>query len=326
MRVVVVGHGYWGSKYARVVADNPETELVAIVDANGERRFEASRRYGRAVMYGLDTVLLSNCDAVMIATPVATHYSFAKAALQAGKHVVVAKPLAATLEQAEELAALALENGVVLLVDHTFVYTGAIRRIKELLPDLGDLLYLDSVRVNLGLFQHDADVLWDLAPHDLSILDYLIPFDPEAVSAVGADRAGTGHADVAYLTVFYDSGLIAHVHVNWLSPVKVRRILIGGTRKMVVYDDAEPSEKVRVYDSGVNVDARAAMIDYRVGDCWSPKLDIREALAVELDHFVSCVENDDLCPVTDGASGVRVVRMLEAASRSLAAGGIRVPL
>ncbi len=270
MRVVVVGHGYWGSKYARVVADNPETELVAIVDANGERRFEASRRYGRAVMYGLDTVLLSNCDAVMIATPVATHYSFAKAALQAGKHVVVAKPLAATLEQAEELAALALENGVVLLVDHTFVYTGAIRRIKELLPDLGDLLYLDSVRVNLGLFQHDADVLWDLAPHDLSILDYLIPFDPEAVSAVGADRAGTGHADVAYLTVFYDSGLIAHVHVNWLSPVKVRRILIGGTRKMVVYDDAEPSEKVRVYDSGVNVDARAAMIDYRVGDCWSP--------------------------------------------------------
>ncbi len=288
LRVAVIGYGYWGPNYARVVAESPDTKLVAVIDPVAARREAALTRFGVPVYdrVGRSTYVQGfassfACDAVMIASPVATHYELALAALCAGKHVIVAKPLAQTVEQAEELVALAGKLGLVLLVDHTFLYTGAIQKIGQLVDAgaLGDLLYVDSVRVNLGLFQHDADVLWDLAPHDLSILDYLIDDEPVAVSALGADRAGSGHTDVAYLTVFYADGLIAHVHVNWLSPVKVRRMLI----------------------------------------------DIREALAVELDHFVDCVATGK-GPFTPGSSGVRVVRLLEAASRSLAAGGTRVPV
>ncbi len=322
LRVAVCGFGYWGPNYARVVAESPNAKLVWVADPSQARMDAAVARFG---VPAYDRPWWSQCDAVMIATPVATHYALARRALEEGKHVVVAKPLAATVEQAEELVELAEANGLVLLVDHTFLYTGAVRRIKDLHDngELGGLLYVDSVRANLGLFQHDADVLWDLAPHDVSILDYLTGKTPVAVSAVGADRAGSGHVDVAYLSLFYADGLIAHVHVNWLSPVKVRRVLIGGTRRMVVYDDTEPSEKVKVYSSGVDVDPVAALVDYRVGDCWSPKLDITEALAVEFDHFAGCVR-DGRRPVTDGMSGVRVVRVLEAASRSLAAEGVRV--
>ena len=265
-------------------------------------------------------------DAVVIATPVSTHYELAKRALEQGKHVLVEKPMTRTAAEGEELIALAEQNGLVLMVDHTFIYTGAVRKMKELIDrrELGKLYYFDSVRVNLGIFQHDIDVLWDLAPHDLSILTHLISATPTHVSATGADHVGHGFADIAYLTVYYASSFLAHFHVNWLSPVKVRQILIGGDRRMLVYDDMEPSEKVRVYDSGIQVTTQegiyATLVDYRTGDMWAPKLDVSEALSIECAHFVDCVRFKKM-PITGGAAGLAVVRLLEAASRSLAAKG-----
>jgi predicted dehydrogenase len=217
------------------------------------------------------------------------------------------------------------------MVDHTFIYTGAVRRMKELLDagELGELYYFDSVRVNLGIFQHDIEVVWDLAPHDLSILSYLIPKKPEHVSATGADHVGTGQADISYITLYFADNFIAHFHVNWLSPVKVRQILIGGDRRMLVYDDMEPSEKVRVYDSGINVTTQegiyATLVDYRTGDMWAPKLEFGEALGVECAHFVDCVRLKKV-PRSSGAAGLTVVKVLDAASRSLAAKGRRVPV
>jgi predicted dehydrogenase len=236
-----------------------------------------------------------------------------------------------SVAEGAELIELAENNGLVLMVDHTFIYTGAVRRMKELIDqgELGDLYYFDSVRVNLGIFQHDVDVVWDLAPHDLSILTHLIPAAPTHVSAIGADHVGNGHANIAYITVFFESSFIAHFHVNWLSPVKVRQILIGGDRKMLVYDDMEPSEKVRVYDTGIEVTTRdgiyATLVDYRTGDMWAPKLEFGEALAVECAHFVDCVRSKKV-PLSNGQAGLTVVRVLEAASRSLAANGERVAL
>ena len=265
-------------------------------------------------------------DAVVIATPVSTHYELAKRALEQGKHVLVEKPITRTSAEAEELIELAAARDLVLMVDHTFIYTGAVRKMKELIEtgELGELYYFDSVRVNLGVFQHDADVLWDLAPHDLSILTHLIPKPPNYVSAVGVDHIGTGYADMAYLTVYFENSFLAHVHVNWLSPVKVRQILIGGDRRMLVYDDTEPSEKVRVYDSGIKVTTQegiyARLVDYRTGDMWAPKLELREALSTECAHFVDCVRLKKM-PVSGGAAGLLVVRMLEAASKSLASRG-----
>jgi predicted dehydrogenase len=217
------------------------------------------------------------------------------------------------------------------MVDHTYIYTGAVRRMRELLTtaELGDLHYFDSVRVNLGLFQHDVDVLWDLAPHDLSILTHLVPVTPREVAATGSDHTGSGFVDVAYVTLYYDNSFLAHLHLNWLSPVKVRKILVGGSRRMLVYDDMEPSEKVRVYDRGIQVTTREGMyktlVDYRTGDMWAPKLEFREALAVEAAHFVECVRFRKM-PVSGGAAGLTVVRLLEAASQSLASGGQRVAI
>jgi predicted dehydrogenase len=217
------------------------------------------------------------------------------------------------------------------MVDHTFIYTGAVRKTKVLLEagELGNLYYFDSVRVNLGLFQHDIDVLWDLSPHDLSILTHLIPQRPQAVTATGSDHTGSGLVDVAYMTVHYEDSFLAHFHVNWLSPVKVRQILIGGSRRMLVYDDMEPSEKVRLYDRGINVTSKEGMyrtlVDYRMGDMWSPKLELREALAIECEHFAECVR-EQKPPLTDGEAGLRVVRILDAASKSLARQGQRMPV
>jgi predicted dehydrogenase len=330
LRVGVIGYGYWGPNLVRNLTETEGVQVVSCSDLRPDRRALVQRRYpGLTVIESADTIMDDpNIDAVAIVTPVSTHHELAKRALEQGKHVLVTKPFTRTVAEGEELVGLAEENGLVLLVDHTFIYTGAVRKMKELLEtgELGHLYYFDSVRVNLGVFAHDSDVLWDLAPHDLSILTHLIPRTPKYVSAVGVDHVGTGFADMVYLTIHFEDSFLAHAHVNWLSPVKVRQILIGGDRRMLVYDDTEPSEKVRVYDSGIEVTTQegiyATLVDYRTGDMWAPKIELREALSAECEHFVDCVRLKKM-PLTGGAAGLTVVRLLEAASKSLEARGRR---
>jgi predicted dehydrogenase len=330
-RIGVIGYGYWGPNLVRNLMETDGAAVVAVADLRSDRRALAQRRYPgvKVTENAAATIDDPDVDAVVIATPVSSHHELAKRALECGKHVLLEKPMTRTVAEAEELIALADEAGLVLMVDHTFVYTGAVRKMKELIGtgELGELYYFDSVRINLGIFQHDSDVLWDLAPHDLSILTHLVAAEPRFVSAVGGDHIGAGYADIVYLTVLYDDNFLAHVHVNWLSPVKVRQILLGGTRRMLVYDDTEPSEKVRVYDSGIKVTTQegiyATLVDYRTGDMWSPKLELREALSFECEHFVECIRLKRM-PLSSGQAGLRVVKLLEAASRSLAANGERV--
>ena len=271
-------------------------------------------------------------DAVVIATPVASHFDLAMQALHAGKHVLVEKPLAASGEQGERLLEEAARCRRVLMVDHTFVYTGAVRKIKELVDSakLGQLYYYDSVRVNLGLFQHDVNVLWDLAVHDLAIMDYVLGSRPCAVGATGIAHVPGKPKDVAYLTCFFENNLIAHFHVNWLSPVKVRKTLIGGAQQMIVYDDLEPSEKIKVYDKGITLNNGSEgnydlLVGYRAGDMWAPQLDTTEALRLEAKHFIDCIEHGKQ-PITNGHVGLRVVRILEAATHSMAQRGRPVEL
>jgi predicted dehydrogenase len=271
-------------------------------------------------------------DAVAVATPVSTHFDIALAALQAGKHVWIEKPLTPTSDQAARLCDEADRRGLTLMVDHTFVYTSAVRSIRSLLEagELGDIQYCDAVRTSLGRFQSDVSVLWDLAAHDLSILDLILPERPVGVSATGLAHLDGERENIAYLTLFFDGRLIAHIHASWLAPVKVRRLLIGGSRRMIVYDDLEPSEKVKVYDAGIRVEDNAEQsyqmrIGYRRGDMWAPRLDVVEALRVATAHFVGCVK-DGQRPLTDGEAGLRVVRLLEAAGVSLASRGRPVSL
>jgi predicted dehydrogenase len=273
----------------------------------------------------------NDIDAVVVATPVATHYALARRALETGRHVLVTKPLADSLALAEDLAGRAALRSRVLMVDHTFLYKGAVRTIRELVRSgaLGRPYYYDAVRVNLGLFQHDVNVLWDLAVHDLSILDYVLGAMPRAVSATGIAHVDGRPEDVAYLTCFFEENLIAHLHVNWLAPVKVRKTLIGGDRKMIVYDDLEPDAPVKVFDRGIAAETRegmyAALVGYRTGDLWAPHVDGREALAVEAAHFIDCIRSG-MPPLSDAASALRQIRVLEAASRSLALRGAPVEL
>lgn len=269
----------------------------------------------------------SEIDAIVIATPISTHYHLAREALQAGKHVLVEKPLAESAEQCRHLTALAAARGLVLLVDHTFLYAGAVRKIKELIDadELGEIYYYDSVRINLGLFQHDSNVIWDLAPHDVSIMTYLLGAVPERVSAVGASHVNERVENIAYVTMLFHDRLLAHLHVNWLAPAKVRRTVIGGSKKMVVYDDMDMSEKVKVYDSGAHLSndpdhIYRTMVEYRTGDMYAPKLDKAEALAVECAHFIACIR-EGATPISGAALGTHTVRVLEAADRSLRAGG-----
>ena len=326
--VGLIGYGYWGPNLLRNLHETDEVEVRRCVDLRPERCAAASKRYPTVLVSAeADDILTdSEIDAVVIATPVFTHHALAKRALEANKHVLVEKPITRTVKEAEELIQLAKSRQVVLMVDHTFVYTGAVRRMKEIIEaqELGELYYFDSVRVNLGLFQHDIDVIWDLAPHDVSILTYLIPDKPQYVSAVGTDHTGRGLVDVAYLTLHFANNFIAHFHVNWLSPVKLRHNLIGGSRRMLVYDDMEPSEKVRVYDRGIQVRSQEgiykALVDYRMGDVWSPKVDVREALSIECEHFVNCIRTGTN-PNSDGESGLQVVKILEAATDSVTNGG-----
>jgi predicted dehydrogenase len=269
-------------------------------------------------------------DAIAVVTPVWTHYELAKAALLNGKHIFVEKPFTSNAAQAQELIELAARRNLKIMVDHTFLFTGAVTKIKQLLDDgsLGKLYYYDSTRVNLGLFQHDVNVVWDLAPHDLSIIDHLIEQTPEAISATGQTHLN-GHEDVAYITVYFPDKVIAHINVNWLSPVKVRTTLIGGEKKMLVWNDLEVDEKIKIYDKGVKVTSREGLYDllvhYRTGDMWAPQIEQVEALTRELSYFVDCIANDKT-PVNDGEAGLRVVRMLEAANESIRKRGAMVRL
>lgn len=324
----VIGYGYWGPNWVRNFTEAPGAQMVAVSDLRAERLTLAQSRYPTVKVATDYRELLRDpaIDAVVIATPVAAHFALALDALRAGKHVLVEKPLTATVDQALRLIDEAERRRSVLMVDHTFVYTGAVRKIKELLTDdrLGPLYYYDSVRVNLGLFQHDINVLWDLAVHDLSIMDYLLTERPVAVAATGTAHIN-GLEDIAYLTCYFAGRLIAHIHVNWLAPVKVRRTLIGGARQMVVYDDLEPSEKIKVYDRGVDtVDGPEGvyqlLVGYRTGDMWAPQLETTEALRTEALHFLDCIAHGRR-PLTDGMVGLRVVEILETATRSLAQRG-----
>jgi predicted dehydrogenase len=334
LRVGVIGYGYWGPNLVRNFTTCPLTEVVVVADRDGARRdaVQALSPWVATVADAAEVLRDPRVDAVAIATPLALHHPIAKAALEAGKHVLVEKPLAATSALAEELIGLAQHRGLTLMVDHTFVFTGAVRKIREYVEagSLGDVLYFDSVRINLGLFQPDSNVIWDLAPHDLSILDFVLGARPRWVSALGARHFGTVE-NVAYVTVGFDSELLAHFHFNWVAPVKVRRIIIGGTKKMLVYDDIEPTEKIRLYDSGVSVSALDRegkydlLVQYRTGDVLAPKLDSTEALRRVVESFARACRGGPPA-VTDGAAGLRVVRLLEAAQRSLAEGGAKVPV
>ncbi len=323
--VGVIGYGYWGPNLVRNFCDIPGCDVVAVCDRRPERRALVERRHPsvRSTAEAADVIADPRVDAVVIATPVSSHFDLAAAALAAGKHVWVEKPMTLNAAQASRLVEQADRVGRVLHVDHTFAYTTAVRKIRDLvLTDaLGQIYYYDSVRVNLGLFQHDVDVIWDLAVHDLSIIDYVLPQKPCAVSATGMAHVPGEPENIAYITLFFESSLIAHVHVNWLAPVKVRRTLIGGDLRMVVYDDLEPSEKVKVYDKGITTQtgddtAYQMQVGYRTGDMWAPQLDITEALHTEGLHLMDCIARGT-ASLTDGRAGLRVVEILEAASRSM---------
>jgi predicted dehydrogenase len=329
IRVGVIGYGYWGPNLVRNFAELSGIQVVAVSDLRPERLGLVNGRYPSVRTMTDHRELLADpgIEAVAIATPISTHYDLALQALRADKHVLVEKPLAAKPEHAIRLIEEADRRHRVLMVDHTFVYTGGVRKIKELVAGdaLGDIYYYDSVRVNLGLFQHDVDVIWDLAVHDLSIMDYVLPYRPCAVSATGMSHFPGQPENIAYLTLFFDEALIAHIHVNWLAPVKVRRTLIGGSQKMIVYDDLEPSEKVKVYDKGISRNNGSdsvyqMLISYRTGDMWAPQLDTTEALRTELRHFARCIEHGQ-APLTSGEVGLRIVEILNAASRSMAERG-----
>jgi predicted dehydrogenase len=334
LRVGVIGCGYWGPNLVRNFARHPQAQVQAVCDKQYERatRVAAEFRIPTVTDQPEEVLRAPDLDLIVIATPSFSHFPIARAAIEAGKHVLVMKPLATRTDQAEELCALAARQGVLVAVDHTFVFTGAVRKMRELLDkgEIGELYYFDSVRINLGLIQTDVNVIWDLAPHDVSIMDYLIGRDPVAVSAVGAAHGGSPTENIAYVTVRYGGSLLGHVHVNWLAPAKVRRTILGGSKRMLIYDDMEPSEKLKVYDKGFSVSASGEsdyqlMISYRAGDMHAPKLDTREALAIEADNVVKAVHGAEPL-VVDGGAGVRVVRILEAAQASIAAAGGLVPL
>ena len=323
VRVGVIGYGYWGPNVVRNLHGIEDCQVVAVCDKNRDALRRAHQLYPRIrLTTDFSEILRSpDIDAVAVVTPVWTHFELAKAALENGKHVFVEKPFTSSAAQAEELIELAERKNLKIMVDHTFLFGGAVKKIRELVDGgaLGSLYYFDSTRVNLGLFQHDVSVIWDLAPHDLSIMDHIIAEKPEAVVATGG-RHLNGHADMAFITVYYPGNIIGHVNVNWLSPVKVRTTLIGGKDKMLVWNDLEVDEKIKIYDKGVQITNGQGVYDllvsYRSGDVWAPKVEQTEALKAELNYFVDCIQNDRT-PMNDGEAGLRVVRLLEAAEASL---------
>jgi predicted dehydrogenase len=335
IRVGIVGYGYWGPNVARNFAASSEAKLIKIVDLRPERRALAEKNHpGIATTSDFNELLVGDeVDVIVVATPLSTHYELAKAALISGRHVLVEKPLTATSEEAADLIETAERRNLVLMVDHTFIYSEAIRKVSSLVAsgEIGDIYYFDSVRVNLGLFQHDTNVLYDLAVHDLSIMDHILPEQPVAVSATGSRHFQDQSENIAFLTFFFQSSsLISHIHVNWLAPLKLRRTMFGGSRKMIVYDDLEPTEKIRIYDKGVEFTndpdgVKKRMVSYRSGDLWVPNLELREPLANMTKHFLDCV-NSNSHPLTDGHVGLRIVRYLEAADASMMQRGTPVDI
>ncbi len=323
LRIGVVGYGYWGPNIVRNFQALESAQVVAVCDKSSGSLGRVRRSFPDMPVTTdcADIVTADDIEAVAIVTPVWTHFELAKLALEHGKHVFVEKPFTSSVAQAEYLIELADRKNLRIMVDHTFLFTGAVRRIRQLIDEgvLGKLYYYDSMRVNLGLFHHDVNVIWDLAPHDLSIMDYIAGMQPEAVVATGECHLN-GHADVAFMTVYYPDNFIAHINVNWLSPVKVRTTLVGGEKRMLVWNDLEADEKLKVYDRGVQFATGEAvyqqLVKYRTGDMWSPNIEPTEALKMEAGYFVDCVRNNKK-PFNDGEAGLRVVRMLEAADKSL---------
>lgn len=333
VRFGVIGYGYWGPNVVRNLFSTEGAQLASVCDQSDKALARAQKAYPHAQFTkNADDILKSpDIDAVAVVTPVWTHYELAKKALENGKHVFVEKPFTSNSAQAEELIKLAEKKNLKIMVDHTFLFTGAVRKIREMVDQgvLGDLYYYDSLRVNLGLFQHDVNVIWDLAPHDLSIMDYVIKEEAEAVVATG-ERHLNGLEDVAFITVYFPKNVIAHVNVNWLSPVKVRTTLIGGSKKMLVWNDLEADEKIKIYDKGAQKtngpeSLHQVLVSYRTGDMWAPQVERTEALQVEMRYFVECIENNKT-PFNDGHAGLRVVRMLEAANESVRNRGAAIKL
>ena len=335
IKVGVIGCGYWGPNLIRNFNENYNTDIIYACDLDIKRLERIKLRYPTvtATTNYKDLLRDKNLQVVAIATPVHTHYKLIKEAFDAGKHVLIEKPLASKVKEAKELVELADKKNLILFVDHTFIYTGAVKKIKEVIfsGGIGDICYFDSVRVNLGLFQSDINVIWDLAPHDISIMDYLITEKPKSVVATGASHTHSGIEDIAYVSVNFKNNLIAHFHLNWMSPVKIRRIILGGNKKMIVFDDLDPADKVKIYDKGITLEKTNKkvvyqnIIQYRVGDMYAPNIDNTEALKIMVDHLADCLLNKKT-PITDGESGLRVVRILEAAEKSMKKGGIKISL
>ena len=334
INIGVIGYGYWGPNLVRNFVSNADTRVAIVADRASDRLDKVARLYPAVRLTNSADELIrdSQVDAVVIATPADSHFPLALAALQAGKHVLIEKPIASTSNQARQLIDEANKRDLTLMVDHTFVYTSAVRKMHELIRTeaFGTVRYYDSTRVNLGLFQHDVNVLWDLAVHDLSIMAYILDRSPVAVSATGHSHIPGQPEYAAFMTLFFGDDAIAHINVNWLSPVKIRRTLVGGDRQMIVYDDLETSEKVKLYDKGITItptpeQVHKLLISYRTGDLWSPNVAATEALAVEAAHFSACVRGDDT-PITGGEAGLEIVRILEAANQSMRNRGAPVVL
>lgn len=338
--VGIIGYGYWGPHLVQNLFETPGCRVVSVSDLHPERLAKVRARYPTIDTTADYRNLLRDprIDAIAIATPVSTHFDLGMQVLRTGKHLLIEKPMTADADQAQRLVDEADRQGCILAVDHTFVYSSAVRKIHDLVSsgELGDIYYYDSVRVNLGPFQHDVNVVWDLAVHDLAIMDYVLPDAPVAVSATGLGHVQGQPESISYVTFTFDAPVMAHMHVNWLAPVNVRRTLIGGSRRMVVYDDLEPSEKVKVHDKGITVGAaegngtgeasrHATLVAYRTGDVWAPQLDLTEALGIEVRQFIECVTKHQR-PIADGQAGLRVVRLLEAATASMRASGRVVEL
>jgi len=319
----VIGYGYWGPNIVRNLAGLEDSHVIAIADVDPNSRQRAQKAYPniRVTADAAEIITSTKIDAIAVISPAATHFELAKAALKNGKHVFVEKPFTSSAAQAEELVNLARQKNLRIMVDHTFLFTGAVKKIGELVEEgtLGNLYYYDSTRVNLGNFQHDVNVVWDLAPHDLSIMDYLIKSTPEAIVATGQNHLN-GQEDVAFMTLYFPEKVIAHINVNWLSPVKVRTTLIGGEKRMLVWNDLEADEKIKIYDKGVEATSKEGyyqmFVNYRTGNMWAPRLEQIEALRQELTYFVECITTGAE-PFNDGCAGMRVVKMLEAATQSL---------
>ena len=334
IKIGVIGYGYWGPNLVRNFSETPGMSVAGVADLDPKKLEIVQKRYPGVNTTSRFQDLLEDkdIDAIAIATPVNSHFELGMAVLKAGKHLWLEKPMTETSEQARKLVNEAEKRNLVLMVDHTFIYTGAVRRMGDMVKsgELGQILYYDSTRINLGLFQRDVSVIADLAVHDFSILDYLLGEQPVAVSAVGTNHFPGAPVNLSYITLFYESGIVAHINVSWLAPVKVRQILIGGSKKMITYDDLEPSEKIKVYDKGISFTDDTQQIyemrvGYRTGDMWAPKVETTEALRIEGEHFVDCIENGKT-PLTDGSLGLRVVELIEAATRSMNERGRSVEL